>query len=548
MSASFEKIREFRQIMKTHGVDAYIIPNNDEFQNEYLPDSAKRLEFLTGFTGSAGLAIITPSKAAFFTDGRYTLQAKDQLDTKVFEIHNISTKRPEQWVAENNIKCGFDAWTMSLAQVRRFDAKNLQPITHSPNLVDLMWKSKPQVSPKILRVHEEHFAGESSQSKRKRIGQELKADAALLTSPDSVNWLLNIRGSDVAHTPLCLCYAALSKDGTVDLFIDKKKINQEALSHLGKDVKIHDLATVTKIGPNQHILIDPARIPYALYQSMKSNGAEITEGQDPCQLPKAIKNETEISGIKRAHKIDGAALTKFLNWLPQQNQLDELKASEQLESFRRENPEYLEPSFDTISGFGANGAIVHYRSTPESNKQFSLNNLYLVDSGGQYEFGTTDVTRTVVIGEPIAEMKRDYTNVLKGHIALASAIFPRGTTGAQLDSLARQFLWADGKDYDHGTGHGVGYYLSVHEGPQGISKRYNDTALQPGMVISNEPGYYKTGEYGIRIENLVLVVEKPNGYLGFETLTKAPFDDKLIEVSMLTEAEQSWIKNYYASL
>ncbi len=539
-----DKIRELRQIMKTQGVEAYIIPNNDEFQNEYLPGSAKRLEFLTGFTGSAGLAIVTASKAAFFTDGRYTIQAAQQLDGKVFEVYNIADKRPETWAAERNIKCGFDGWCLSLAQVRKFDAKNLQPIIHSPNLIDLIWKTRPPIPTSPIRIHDEQYAGESSESKRRRIGKALTTDAALLTSPDSVNWLLNIRGSDISHTPLVLCYAALSKDGTVDLFIDKKKVNFEALSHLGKEVKIHELATVTKIGGNQQILIDPARIPYALYLSLKNGGAEITEGQDPCLLPKAIKNETEIAGIKRAHKIDGAALTKFLHWLPLQNEMDELKASAKLEEFRRQNPEYLEPSFDTISGFAANGAIVHYRATEESNNKFTPNNLYLIDSGGQYEFGTTDVTRTVAIGEPTAAMRRDYTLVLKGHIALATATFPRGTNGAQLDALARQFLWQEGKDYDHGTGHGVGYYLGVHEGPQGISKRANDTALQPGMIISNEPGYYKTGEYGIRIENLVLVVEKQNGFLGFETVTRAPLDDKLIEWEILNPAETKWAKEY----
>lgn len=543
-----DKIQEFRKLLKTQNIDAYIIPNNDEFQNEYLPDSAKRLEWLTGFTGSAGTAIIAQNKAAFFTDGRYTIQAGQQVDKNIFEIYNIADKKPEQWLAENHIKAGFDAWVLSLAQVRRYDPKTLQPISHSPNFVDLIWKDRPAPPQKPAKAHDIRYAGETSESKRKRIAEGLNVDAALLTSPDSINWLLNIRGQDVAHTPLCLCYAALSKDGTVDLFIDKKKINFEMLKHLGADVKIHEFSLATKIGPNQRILIDAAKIPYALYQTVKAGGADIIEGTDPCTLPKALKNSIEIAGIKHAHQLDGQALTKFLKWLPGQNNLDEIAAAEKLEEFRRENSEYLEPSFDTISGFGSNGAIVHYRAVAESNKKFESGSLYLVDSGGQYEFGTTDVTRTVAIGEPSKQMRHDYTLVLKGHIGIATAVFPRGTTGAQLDALARQHLWNEGKDYDHGTGHGVGYYLSVHEGPQGISKRYIDVALQPGMVVSNEPGYYKAGEYGIRIENLVLVVEKENNFLGFETLTKAPFDENLIEWEILSPKEEQWIKEYQASV
>jgi Xaa-Pro aminopeptidase len=567
-------ILELRKLFHSNKIDAYIIPNNDEFNNEYLPPSAQRLAYITNFTGSAGTAVLGFSKAAFFTDGRYTLQAAAELDPKVFEIFNIADKKPLEWLTENKLTAGFDPWAFTVREGKVLAEK------HRPfaNLVDQVWKARPAapISPAFALKPEQ--TGKTSLQKRLEICKDLKEDMVLLTTADSTNWLLNIRGSDTPNTPFCLCYVALHKSGDVELFIDKRKLPAQIAASFER-VKIRSIDEITTIGKYKKILIDAGRTPYAIYLALQKNGAEIVEGRDPCQLPKAIKNAAEIAGVRKAHEIDGRALTKFLKWLPLQNEMDELKATAQLEEFRRENPEYLGPSFDTICGFAGNGAIVHYRSTEKTNKTFSPNNLVLVDSGGQYAkgdaCGTTDVTRTIAIGEPTPEMKHNYTLVLKGHIALATAKFPRGTTGAQLDALARQYLWREGLDYDHGTGHGVGCFLSVHEGPQGISKRYNDASLQPGMILSNEPGYYKEGAYGIRIENLVLVVEdraveeksrQPaasggapleersdargaiNNFLRFETLTKAPFDDNLIEWEILTPEEKLWIKEYHEKI
>ena len=525
--------------MKKRGLKAYIIPNNDEFGNEYLPDSAKRLEYLTGFTGSAGTAVIGITKAAFFTDGRYTLQAANQVDTKTFEIFNISEKRPEDWIYEQQLEAAYDPWLMSARESRRYEAKPL-----NGNLVDIIWPTKPPAPTSPAKPQKIEYAGEDSESKRLRVAQRLHgADMALITAPDSLNWLLNIRGNDIKYTPICLAYGVLHKNGKLDLYISRKKATFEILNFFGKDIKLKEPHQIMEL--KGKILLDPARTPLAIYQALYENGAEVIEGEDPCVMPKACKNPTEIAGIRAAHAIDGRAVTKFLRWVKKQKEIDENWAAIRLEEFRKESPDYIMPSFNTISGFGANGAIVHYDHTknPEPAK-FEAGSLYLVDSGAQYEFGTTDITRTIAIGDPSPEMKRAYTLVLKGHIALATAKFPRGTTGSQLDPLARQFLWKDGKDYDHGTGHGVGHYLSVHEGPQGISKRPSFVALQPGMILSNEPGYYKAGEFGIRIENLVLVVEQENGFLGFETLTLAPLDNTLINHGMLTDEERDWVHDY----
>ena len=531
-------IDQLRTEMKKRGIKAYIIPNNDEFGNEYLPDSAKRLEYLTGFTGSAGTAVIGMNKAAFFTDGRYSIQAKNQLNAKIFEIYNIADKRPSQWITENDLEAFYDPWLVSATEGWRYNAEPL-----NGNLVDIIWPTKPPAPQGPIKPHKIEYAGEESASKRARVAATIKADMALITSPDSLNWLLNIRGSDIKYTPLCLAYGVLHKNGKLDLYISRKKVTFEILNTFGKDIKVKEPQAILEL--KGKILLDPDRTPLAIYQALQNNKAEIIEGHDPCQLPKACKNPTEIAGIKTAHAIDGKALTKFIRWLKKQKEADENWAAIRLEEFRKESPDYVCPSFNTISGFGANGAIVHYDHTKNpAPAKFTDGNLFLIDSGAQYEFGTTDVTRTIAIGEPSQEMKRAYTLVLKGHIALATAKFPWGTTGSQLDPLARQFLWKDGKDYDHGTGHGVGHYLSVHEGPQGISKRASKVPLLPGMIISNEPGYYKEGEFGIRIENLILVVEKENGFLGFETLTLAPLENTLINHGMLTDEERDWVHDY----
>ena len=539
------KLNQLRDLLNIHSVDAFIVPNNDEFGNEYLPDSAKRLEFITGFTGSAGTAIIAKHKAAFFTDGRYTIQAAAEVSADDFEIYNISQKRPTEWLKENNLVAGFDPWLVSTKEGKLLSAIH-KPLTS--NLIDKIWHDRPAPPQSKAFVLQAEYAGKTRQQKSSLLAEKLVGDAALITSPDSVNWLLNIRGDDINHTPFCLAYALLSKDNSCTLFIDENKLTEEVKAHLaGVKIKPFSTEQILAACHNKLIQLDPARTPFAL----ANNIVNIHEATDPCQIAKAIKNSAEIAGIKKAHEIDGVAVTKFLKWVAKENDLDELKAQKKLEDFRRDAKEYQGPSFDTISGFASNGAIVHYRSSTKTNKKFEDGSLYLVDSGGQYlgseACGTTDITRTIAIGEPTAEMRRNFTLVLKGHIAIATAVFPKGTTGAQLDALARQYLWQDGLDYDHGTGHGVGHFLSVHEGPQGISKRYNETPLESGMVISNEPGYYKAGEYGIRIENLVLVVEKNDKFLEFTTLTKAPFDENLIEWNLLTPQETDWVKNYNKS-
>ena len=517
-------IDQLRNLMKENDIEAYYIPNNDEFQNEYLPDSAKRLEFLTGFTGSAGEAIITLDKAAFFTDGRYTIQAAQEVDSDIFEIFNIKEKKLIEWAEEESLAVSYDPWLVTIAQSEKLTGKPVEK-----NLVDLLWNDRPTPPNNPSMELPIEFAGKTSEEKIAKIVEDLEEEAVLITNPISVNWLFNIRGSDLAYTPIKFAYAIIYKNGDAELL--------EFPNHL----KINSIDTKT-------VQLDPKNCPEAIKNALKCG---IIGKPDPCILSKSIKNPTEIEGIINAHLDDGLALTNFINWLKNNQDQDELSAAKKLEEFRKEDPNYKAPSFTTISGFGSNGAIVHYSATAESNKKFTPNNLYLVDSGGQYfgkdfdiSCGTTDVTRTIAIGTPTAEMVHDYTLVLKGHIAVAMAEFEsHESNSATLDTLARQFLRAEGKDFDHGTGHGVGHYLSVHEGPCGISPRYK-ISLQPGMVISNEPGYYKEGEYGIRIENLVLVIEKPNGKLGFHTLTLAPLDEDLIEWDILTNDEKDWIANY----
>ena len=516
------KIEELRKKMQARQVQAYFIPNNDEFSNEYLPDAAKRIEFLTGFTGSAATVVVGLEKAAFFTDGRYTIQAAAQVDSSVFEIYNIKELQAPEWLVREVLVASYDPWLVTVEQARK-----LAGIAEAKNLVDAIWNNKPVLPQGQIQKFPLKYAGKTAEEKIAEIATGLAADALLLTDPISINWLLNIRGSDLAYTPIKFCYAVVYKSGEVELF--------EVPKH--KEISIASAKSIQ---------IEPKTCPQALLK--KFEHLQIVEAVDPCILPKAIKNEAEIGSIKAAHNNDGRALTKFLQWLKENQSQEEISAAKKLAEFRAENPEYIAPSFTTISGFGSNGAIVHYSATPETNKKFVPNNLYLVDSGGQYlggaACGTTDVTRTIAIGKPTPEMIHDYTLVLKGHIAVATAEFaPSENNGKELDDLARQFLRAEGKDYDHGTGHGVGHYLNVHEGPCGISPR-TKTPLAAGMVVSNEPGFYKTGEYGIRIENLVLVVARGDK-LGFETLTKAPFDEDLIEWEILTDSEKQWIKAYH---
>lgn len=549
------KLKALRRLMEQQGLSALLIPRTDEFQGEYIASYSQRLAWLTGFTGSAGFAVITKEKAAFFTDGRYILQAKEELPS-FYEQYNISQKSPPQWILENLFaqgKVGYDPWLFTESQLNRYD-RPLVALTANP--IDAMWIDRPAPPRGPICLHPIEYAGEDTKSKRTRIAASLKADQLLLTTCDSIAWLLNIRGNDVPHTPLVQSICLLRRDSTYILFVDLRKVNADILKSLQNDGG--QLIDISQILPYLQKItgacqIDPQTLPMILLQTLNQSGIEIVREPDPCLLPKAIKNGLELKGAREAHIQDGLALHRFFEWLdkqPLQGETTELSAAEKLHEFRKEGHLFQDLSFDTISGFAAHGAVIHYGVTPKSNIPLRRDGIYLLDSGGQYLTGTTDVTRTIALGAPTAEQKDRYTRVLKGHIALAQAVFPEGTTGAQLDVLARQFLWEVGCDYDHGTGHGVGSYLSVHEGPQGISKRPSDVPLKPGMILSNEPGYYKEGEYGIRIENLMTVVVVPEfpGFYGFETLTLAPLDLKLIDDNLLTDQERAWVEKYHEQI
>ncbi len=522
------KIIELRSLLKQHQISALILPNQDQFQNEYLPQHNRRIEFITGFTGSAATIIITASKAAFFTDGRYTLQAQEELKGNKFEIHNIQSCTPQQWLHNNNIThLWYDPYLHTEIELNKYNRITLHP-THQ-NLIDILWTDRPKFYQSAIKLHHK-YAGESCTSKCKRLRQE---EPFLITSPTSVCWLLNIRGTDVEHTPLLLSYAILYPDSKVDLFLYEKQeieISDNVTQH-----RIEDLPKV--LSSISTIALDPAYTPIKLLQLIHQNTL-ISRKQDPCVLAKSLKNPTEISGAEKAHIRDGTALTKFIDWL-KDTPCTEKSAAAKLLALRKEQNLFQDISFTTISAFGKHGAIIHYTTCDDT--AISKDNLYLLDSGGQYLDGTTDVTRTIAIGKPSEEQKYYYTLVLKGHIALARATFPVGTTGKQLDVLARQFLWQAGANYNHGTGHGVGSYLSVHEGPQSIP---NDVPLQIGMILSNEPGFYKEGEYGIRIENLMHVVGKSKGYLCFKILTLVPIDLSPVNFNLMTQEEINWVQDY----
>jgi len=561
------RVGRLRQELAAQGLDGFIVPRADEHQGEYVPPRGQRLAWLTGFTGSAGVAIVLRDRAALFVDGRYTLQAAAQVDTQLFEIHHLIDEPPARWtgtaLAAGTV-LGYDPWLHTPQEVERFRAAaekagaSLRAVSENP--LDRGWSGRPAAPIAPVVPHADRFAGESAQSKRSQLGRALAeegAAAAVLTMPESIAWLLNIRGGDVPHTPLPLSFAILRQDGSVTLFIEPRKLAPGLERHLGNQVTVMPPAA---LGPalaalaaeGARVQIDPATAACWIFDRLELAGAKIHRAADPCLLPKACKNPVELDGTRAAHRRDGAALTRFLAWLAHEapkGGLAEIAASDRLEAIRREGEHFRDLSFATISGAGSNGAIVHYRAMPETEKLLEPGTLYLLDSGAQYLDGTTDVTRTVAIGKPTQEMRDRFTRVLKGHIALALARFPKGTTGTQLDAFARRALWQQGLDYDHGTGHGVGSYLGVHEGPQRISKAPNGQALLPGMIVSNEPGYYKTGAYGIRIENLVLVQPVEDGaereMLGFETLTLAPIDRKLIEPSLLSDEEVSWLDEYH---
>jgi Xaa-Pro aminopeptidase len=560
------RLQALRAALARAELHGFLVPRADEHQGEYVPRSAERLAFLTGFSGSAGLAIVLTERAAVFVDGRYTLQVEAEVDSRLFEICHLTKTPPWDWLAAGakaGQRIAYDPWLHTpdgLARLKAAATKAGAALVPVPNAVDAIWADRPPVPAAPVVPHGAEFAGKPSAEKRAEIAKKLAADgiaAAVITLPDSIAWLLNVRGGDVAHSPLPLSFAILKRDGTVDWFLDPRKASSELRAHAGAEVRLRspaEFAEALIALKGEKVQVDPATAASWIFDRLEEAGAAIHRDADPCLMPKACKNEVELSGIRSAHRRDGAALTKFLGWVAREapkGGVGEMAAADKLEAFRRQSNLLRDLSFSTISGAGPNGAIVHYRATEKSDRALTPGELYLVDSGGQYPDGTTDVTRTVAIGTPTADMKKHFTLVLKGHIALATARFPAGTSGSQLDALARIALWREGLDYDHGTGHGVGHYLCVHEGPQRISKLPNTVALKPGMIVSNEPGYYKTGAYGIRIENLVAVAklgESEGGgeLLGFETLTLAPIDRDLVDTSLLSPDEIAWLDAYHA--
>jgi Xaa-Pro aminopeptidase len=558
-----------RKAMAAQGLDGFVIPHEDEHQNEYLPAANDRLAWATGFTGSAGAAVLFKDKAAIFVDGRYTLQAREQVDGKLYEIRDLIDGGVPAYLrteAEAGWTIGYDPKLHSPEALERLRVAAEKAGAHlkavADNPLDLAWGGDRPPEPKApVSPHGLEYAGEESAAKRARVGEsvaEAGADAALITSPASVAWLFNIRGGDVVRSPLPLSQAILDADGTARLFIDPDKVTPGLPAWLGNQVRLEApeaLQAALAELKGRRVLADPAQSSAWYFDTLAGAGATAVRGIDPTVLPRACKNATEIAGTRRAHVRDGAALAKFLKWIAGQDQNalpDELDVVRRLEGFREATGALKDLSFDTIAGAGPNGAVVHYRPTYQRARRLECGSLLLLDSGAQYLDGTTDVTRTLAVGTPTSEMRERFTLVLKGHLALARVRFPAGTTGSALDVLARAPLWSAGLDFDHGTGHGVGSYLGVHEGPQRISKLPNSVALKPGMIISNEPGYYKEGAYGIRIENLQLVTEPeavPGGerpMLGFETLTLAPIDRALIETALLTPAERAQLDAYHA--
>ncbi|EIV1640505.1 TPA: aminopeptidase P family protein [Vibrio parahaemolyticus] len=563
---TLSRVNAIREWLAQHNIDALLIPHEDEYLGEYVPAHNERLHWLTGFTGSAGAAVITQHKAAIFVDGRYTVQVTKQVPNELFEYRHLIEEPALDWIQDSltaNASVAIDprmhssAW-LDMAQAKLAGKLELNILSSNP--IDALWHDRPAPVVSDVRLMPTEAVGQSSESKRKEIAQlvtKAGADSAVITALDSICWLLNVRGLDVSRLPVLLSHAILHADSSVEYFLDPARLPAEFAAHVGTGVTVHHpeaLQSRLEAMSGKKVLLDPA-ISNAWFKLVLQNaGASVIAAADPCLMPKAAKNEVEIAGMKACHIRDGVAMSKFLCWLDAEvaagNLHDEATLADRLEAFRKEDPTLMDLSFDTISAAGDNAAMCHYNheNQPEPGK-LELNTLYLVDSGGQYLDGTTDITRTIAIGQPSAEMIKQFTLVLKGHIGVARARFPKGTRGYQIDTLARQHLWAEGYDYDHGTGHGVGHFLSVHEGPASISKKQIDVPLTEGMVLSNEPGYYRADAFGIRIENLELVVETPtNGdfpVLSFESLTRCPIDKRNINVDMLTRPELAWLNDYH---
>jgi Xaa-Pro aminopeptidase len=567
-----ERVAQLREWLAEKELDGFLVPRADEHQGEYVPARSERLQWLTGFTGSAGIALVLKDRALIFVDGRYAIQVRNQTDSRTFDYENLIETPPPAWLRENlktGARIGFDPWVHTIDDVKKLRAaaeeRGSELVALEQNPIDAIWADQPEAPLAPVEIHPAELAGELSKDKLARLADKLKkdgADYAVLTDPSSLAWTFNIRGGDVSHTPLALGFAILAAEGKPLLFLDERKLSIKTKAYLTQLADLFapgdldgELIRLAKAG--KKIALDPVLAAERLRMLVEENGGAVIAKPDPARVPRAAKNQAELDGTRAAHRRDGAAVTKFLCWLDGQRpgSVDEIAAVRKLEEIRIATGEELQAplrdlSFPSISGAGPNGAIMHYRVTTATNRKLGPNELFLIDSGAQYRDGTTDITRTVIIGQPTEEMRRHYTIVLKGLIAISLLRFPPGTRGMDIDAIARVAHWKAGLDYAHGTGHGVGSYLSVHEGPQRIARTGTEKLLA-GMILSNEPGYYREEEYGIRLENLVVVTEAeeiPGGDIamhGFETLTLAPFDRRLIDVEMLTEEEIDWLEDYH---
>ncbi len=548
-----------RSWLASAGLHGFLVPRADEHLGEYVPPGAERLAWLTGFTGSAGLAVVLLQEAAVFTDGRYVLQLAAQTDAAVFQQLHVVEQPPAQWAAARAKRLGYDPWLVSEDAVARYAEGGLEMVPVSPNPIDALWQGRPPPPAASAAAHPLAFAGRTAAEKLSALAELLRKagqDACVLNDPASINWLLNLRGSDLPFTPVALGFAIVHQDGRVDLFIEPAKLSDPVRDWLGPAVACHppaSFAGALASMAGKAVRVDRDTAPAAIAQALRAAGATVAAGGDPCLLPKACKNLVEQEGARAAHRRDGAAVCRFLRWLEQASGETELSAATKLLAFRQEVPRFRGESFPAISGAGEHGAVIHYRVTPESDRAIGPDEAYLIDSGGQYEDGTTDITRTVWTGpgSPPPELQGRFTRVLQGMIALATTVFPRGVAGPHLDAVARRALWAAGLDYDHGTGHGVGSCLSVHEGPVSISRAARPVPIEAGMILSDEPGYYAPGAYGIRLEVLLLaqaaeLTGTAREFLRFEVLTLAPFDRRLIDPALLTKAEAAWLDAYHA--
>ncbi len=557
-----QRLAALRAELARRNLDGLLVPRNDEYLGEYVDPSGERLAWLSGFTGSAGLAVVLAGRAALFTDGRYTTQAAQQTDAALWERRHLTEEPAPEWLREHaaGARLGYDPWLHTEAALARFTGVTLEPLADNP--IDAVWPDRPAPPMAPARPHPAQYAGREAAAKREEAAAELRRAghaAAVIADPHSIAWLLNIRGGDLAHTPLALGFALLRDDASVQLFMPAAKLGPEVRAHLGNAVDVADRAALPvalAAFAGRAVRCDPDATPAWFARTLRDAGAEPVAAEDPCRMPRACKNAVEQQGAHEAHRRDAVAVARFLAWFAATapGRLTEMAVGERLLACRREVPLFQAESFPAITGAGENGAVIHYRATAETNRAVHANETFLIDSGGQYLDGTTDITRTLWTGPGAApdRLRERYTRVLQGHIALATARFPKGVAGPHLDALARRALWDAGLDYDHGTGHGVGSFLSVHEGPQSISRAARVVALGPGMIVSNEPGYYLPGQYGIRIENLLLVAEaspmpdQAKPFLAFETLTLAPYERALILPALLTAAERAWIDAYHA--